>query len=140
MKARMMIVFLMVMSMATMGQTTSDQQQVIELSLHMAEMNPNDHLHGGTTPYLVIVDNGVLPQGLSVSYFGVPVVFKSTQQIASEQISNYIKFDAFAVTSATEANATLTYHFGTNQGRFYQLGFGFLADMWYINQKHIADI
>ncbi len=99
MKARMMIVFLMVMSMTLWGQTTSDQQQVIELSLHMAEMDPNDHLHGGITPYVVIVDNGVLPQGLNLNYFGVPVQLLSSQSIASQNISSYVLFESVYVTA-----------------------------------------
>jgi hypothetical protein len=138
MKARLMLFLMLVTTVTIWGQTASDQLSVIELSLNMAEMNPNDHLDNNNIPVLVIVDNGVLPQGIALTYFGNPVVLKSAQQIATEGISAYLQFDAFGVTSSTEAHATFTYYHGTNQGRSYQLGFSYLSNLWYVDQKQIT--
>lgn len=110
-KTRVILFAIFMMGMISpqvFGQTTSNEQQVLELAFSMAQMDSLHHLNSQNLPILVIVDNGVLTQGFNMTWFGNPVELRSAQDIATSNIAAYVVFDS-AIISNNEAVVGFSY-------------------------------
>ncbi len=92
-----------------MAQNVTDVETIINLCIYQTELVPQNHLSAEGISEVTIVDNGVLPIGISLDWFDAPVQFKNETQIAATNISAYLKFDSFEILTLRHAKATYTY-------------------------------
>jgi hypothetical protein len=135
MKKNLLFLMLLFIGISVKAQLTNDEFLVLELSLNMAEMDANHHLNDDNIPVLVIVDNGVLPEGTSFEWFGNPVEFKTMQFIIDTGLNAYLAFDSFTI-SGNDASVGMSYfNIVTDEGFHFIGSFSKSGTAWVSNQN-----
>ena len=88
----------------TFGQTISDKQTVIQMSIDLPSLQP----YYVQVPVLIIADNGVVPTNLNLAKFGEPVEFMPKHVLFFHSKTQFLEFEKFDITT-TEAEVVFRY-------------------------------
>ena len=99
MKKNSIIGILLALSLQLFAQSTTDQKAVLEKVLTLIEFKKYAHTNSFGDMELVILENGMVPNNLALSCFGNPVIFIKDEDIQSNNIQAYLKFNTIDYSS-----------------------------------------
>ncbi len=100
---------LLVLSLSVTSQNLDDIQNILLLCFEHADMPTEAHLNDEGIPVLVITGDGVLPEDLTLSWFGEPVLQLGLEEITAQNIEAFLQFESINIYEL-EANVTFLYH------------------------------
>lgn len=128
-------ILLLALSLSAASQNIEDKHNILLLCFEHAEMTVEDHLNDDGVAVLVVVDNGVLSNDLSVVWFDNPVEFKTMQAITDGNIQAYIVFDSLTLND-NQATVGVSYvRQGGNNAQHFILQFTKVGNNWIISSN-----
>ena len=121
---------LLIITISASSQSTEDIQNILHLCFEHAEMNTEEHLNDAGIPVLVIVDNGVLPNDLSLMWFDNPVEYKTRQIVVDENVKAYIAFDSFTPNDSHAEAGFSYFRMKDNSAQHFILKFTKVGNNW----------
>jgi len=127
MKNIFFIGLLSIISICTVAQTNYDNQEIIQKLLDLNEFQEYyNAVEIDGVKRLCILDNGILPLGLSVEKFGNPVLFYNIEELFFRNIDKYLDFKTFIV---SESSARIIFKYNS-KNPFVEVEFEHIEGEW----------
>ncbi len=91
------------------GQSIQEKSEIIQKCIDLDLLQKYFTENEKQGDVLVILENGILPENLTLSKFGNPVAFMLNQDIFMRYILSYLVFENFEVNN-NQAKVIFTYH------------------------------
>ncbi len=136
MKNFLLLISMYCISTVSIAQNVDDVETIFNLCINQTELLPQNHLSNDGVTKVVVVDNDVLPIGISAYWFDVPVQFNTEAQIAAANIPAFIQFNTFEILSPRQAKVTYTYICNGDCTTYtYELEFTKYTQFWTISRN-----